>query len=110
MRVWDQVPPENLCDRHLLGEHREIHVIWSVLKRGEGGYSNHPEVKRWAGRKYFLYQRHQAVAREMKRRGFKHKSYLQPKGPSTTINGPPLPWDDQLAKLKAKGCECKIPS
>ncbi len=30
MRIWD-IPPKLLCRNHLLGEHRELHAIWSIL-------------------------------------------------------------------------------
>ena len=30
MRVWD-VSPKELCRAHLLGEHRELHAIWTIL-------------------------------------------------------------------------------
>lgn len=30
MRVWD-IPPNELCNRHLVGEHAEIHAVWSVI-------------------------------------------------------------------------------
>lgn len=48
MRIWD-IAPKFLCQKHLLGEHRELHAIWNILTiyRGQGGYSKHPETKRW---------------------------------------------------------------
>lgn len=30
MRIWD-IHPSLLCRKHLLGEHRELHAIWSIL-------------------------------------------------------------------------------
>ena len=36
MRIWD-LKPEILCDKHLLGEHRELHAIWSVLTLNKTG-------------------------------------------------------------------------
>ena len=36
MRIWD-VRPEELCRLHLFGEHRELHAIWAILTRDEGG-------------------------------------------------------------------------
>ncbi|MCC6502584.1 MAG: pyrimidine dimer DNA glycosylase [Deltaproteobacteria bacterium] len=75
MRVWD-IDQRLLCDRHLLGEHNEIHTIWSVITNNLKGYSNHPETKRWRGSLKALYLRHEATAKEMERRGFNHKSPL----------------------------------
>jgi Pyrimidine dimer DNA glycosylase len=43
MRIWDLDPP-SLCDRHLLGEHRELHAVWSVLTAGKRGHRDHPET------------------------------------------------------------------
>jgi hypothetical protein len=107
MRVWDQVPPENLCDRHLLGEHREIHSMWTSLTKRGAGYRSHPEVKRWQGHLPALKTRHNKLAREMRRRGMNHQSPLpfakSAKGSAKT----PAPWDDQKAKLAAKGCDCE---
>ena len=48
MRIWD-VSPKKLCRHHLLGEHRELHAIWSVLVNGKMGYARHPETLRWRG-------------------------------------------------------------
>ena len=78
MRVWD-LDPSALCDRHLLGEHRELHAIWSILTTGKRGYARHPETLRWRGRLAALYVRHEAEVAEMSRRGFRHASPLEPR-------------------------------
>ncbi len=78
MRIWD-IPPEKLCRKHLLGEHSELHGIWSILTKEKKGYSNHPEVKRWEGRLKALYSKHEEIVEEMKNRGYKHNSPLDPK-------------------------------
>jgi hypothetical protein len=75
VRIWD-IDPALLCDRHLLGEHRELHAIWSILTTGKRGYRNHPETVRWRGRLVALYARHEAQVREMGARGFRHASPL----------------------------------
>ena len=75
MRIWD-IPPAELCRQHLLGEHRELHAIWSILVNGKTGYRNHPEVKRWQGKRTALYRRHTALVEEMERRGYRHCSPL----------------------------------
>ena len=51
MHIWDS-PCARLSNQHLLGEHRELHGLWSVLQRLDAGeervgYANHPETKRW---------------------------------------------------------------
>jgi hypothetical protein len=75
VRIWD-LDPGALCDRHLLGEHRELHAIWTVLTTGRRGYAHHPETLRWRGRLAALYARHEAEVAEMTRRGFRHASPL----------------------------------
>ncbi len=77
MRIWD-VEPAFLCDQHLLGEHRELHAVWTILTEGKRGYSNHPETVRWRGRLAALYTRHAEEVEEMRRRGFRHMSPLDP--------------------------------
>jgi len=76
MRIWD-TPCNNLCRQHLLGEHRELHCIWTVIiQKRTGGYSNHPETNRWRKHLPALFARHAEQVREMKRRGWNHKSNL----------------------------------
>lgn len=75
MRIWD-LPPSLLCRRHLLGEHRELHAIWLVLLGKNHGYASHPETRRWVGKQAALYMRHEALVREMERRGYLHASPL----------------------------------
>lgn len=80
MRVWD-IDVSDLCRKHLLGEHRELHGLWNILTklRGTGGYSQHPETKRWVGKLKALYKRHEVLAIEMKKRGYNHQSPLDKK-------------------------------
>lgn len=77
MRVWD-IHPKYLCRKHLLGEHRELHGLWNILTKhqGRGGYSHHPETKRWVDKRAALYLRHEKLVTEMKRRGYQHHSPL----------------------------------
>lgn len=77
MRIWD-VSPRKLCRQHLLGEHRELHGLWNILTKhgNKGGYSQHPETKRWVGKAAALYDRHEALVKEMERRGYQHNSPL----------------------------------
>lgn len=75
MRVWD-VPPEELCRAHLLGEHRELHGLWNILTQDKKGYSKHPETLRWVGKQAALYNRHELLTEEMARRGYGHSTPL----------------------------------
>lgn len=75
MRIWD-LPPNKLCRQHLLGEHSELHALWSILTKGKKGFANHPETRRWKGKLRALHLRHQRLVREMKARGYRHNSPL----------------------------------
>ena len=109
MRIWD-LPPPVLCRRHLLGEHRELHALWSILTGGKTGYANHPETRRWRGRLAALYRRHEALVAEMERRGYRHATPLDPAlatgaAVQDTYVDPPA---RQRALLRAKGCDCAV--
>ncbi|MBN1873096.1 MAG: DUF1722 domain-containing protein [Anaerolineae bacterium] len=73
MRVWD-IHPGYLNRQSLLGEHRELHGIVSIIVNGKKGYANHPETLRWVGYDWALRQRHRLLACEMALRGFTDKS------------------------------------
>ena len=75
MRIWD-LEPKYLCQKHLIAEHRELHGIWNIITQDKIGYSRHPETKRWVGKLKALYQRHEQLVAEMKKRGYKHDSPL----------------------------------
>ncbi len=110
MRIWD-LEPSLLCGNHLLGEHRELHCIWTVLTQKKKGYSRHPETLRWRGRLKALYLRHAKLVSEMESRGYHHKSPLDRKratGSSVQdqfIDSP----SRQLELLAAKNCDCRVP-
>lgn len=102
MRIWD-IHPGYLNAQSLLGEHRELHGIVSILVNNKKGYSNHPETKRWVGYGWALYQRHQLLREEMMVRGYNERSPvvidgLKGKWPSTYIDSP----DIQFNLLKKK--------
>lgn len=107
MRIWD-LEPQELCDQHLLGEHRELHAIWSVLTNDKSGYARHPETLRWRGKLKALYGRHDKQVAEMLRRGFKHHSPLD----SSLATGDGIQTeiidsvDDQRERLRHRDCEC----
>lgn len=75
MRIWD-VDPGFLNDQSLLGEHRELHGIFSILIHGKKGYSRHPETLRWQGYLPALAVRHALLVAEMGLRNFRHHSPL----------------------------------
>lgn len=109
MRVWD-VSPKRLCRNHLLGEHRELHAIYSILSQKKKGYRNHPETKRWVGKLAALYSRHDALVNEMQRRGYVHASPLDKKHArgkkmqDEFVNTP----REQMMILREKPCACPL--
>ena len=76
MRVWD-VHPGYLNRQSLLGEHRELHGIASILSQDKKGYSRHPETKRWKGRGWAIRQRHRLLAAEMAFRGYHDRTLVR---------------------------------
>ena len=107
MRIWD-VPPQILCRQHLLGEHRELHALWTILSEDKQAYRRHPETIRWEGKLAALYLRHEALVDEMTRRGYAHKSPLDSSrgfGEREQHDFVDLP-DAQLEILRRKPCDC----
>jgi hypothetical protein len=76
MRIWD-IDPGFLNDRSLLGEHRELHGIVSIIRKKKTGYARHPETRRWKPHLRSLVVRHELLVEEMKLRGFKHRSPIR---------------------------------
>ncbi|HAU07646.1 MAG: pyrimidine dimer DNA glycosylase [Candidatus Yanofskybacteria bacterium RIFOXYD1_FULL_44_17] len=109
MRIWD-IHPKHLCRKHLLAEHRELHGLWNILTihDGKGGYSQHPETKRWVGKLKALYIRHESLVEEMINRKYSHRSPLNKKyskgkpGQEYLIDD----LDRQKVLLRDKPCEC----
>lgn len=105
MRIW-KVSPSELSNQRLLGEHRELHGMVTVLqkmRRGEkGGYQRHPEVLFYGGRLDALVRRHEQLAAEMRRRGFSHRSPLQvdpPPEPTGFLSFDPETIDSERGEL-----------
>ena len=102
MRIWD-VNPGYLNRQSLLGEHRELHGIVSIIRNNKKGYSKHPETLRWVGYGWALKQRHKLLVAEMNLRGYNDKSpvLLRSKPelwPENYIDSPAV----QLSILKRK--------
>jgi len=72
MRMW-MVDPELMCDRHLLGEHVELHMLVGCIKRGKSlkGYIENGLVELES-----IFRRHAELVIEMNDRGFKHDSHI----------------------------------
>jgi len=72
MRMW-MAPVQAMCRQHLLGEHLECHMFLGAIRKGTSltGY-----IDRDLFEPLSLQSRHDELASEMLRRGFKHKSPL----------------------------------
>ncbi|MDD3662376.1 MAG: pyrimidine dimer DNA glycosylase/endonuclease V [Candidatus Pacebacteria bacterium] len=109
MRIWD-IAPKNLCRKHLLAEHRELHGLWNILTihKGKGGYSRHPETLRWVGKTKALYLRHEALVKEFNKRGYKHHTPLDKKlAKGGEVNKNRInTLAEQKKILHDKNCEC----
>jgi len=102
MRIWD-IHPGYLNRQSLLGEHRELHGIVSIVVNEKKGYARHPETLRWAPFGWALRQRHRLLAAEMTLRGYTEKSPVlirkkKNEWPKTYIDLP----GKQFLLLKAK--------
>ncbi|KXS42932.1 MAG: hypothetical protein AWU59_1400 [Methanolobus sp. T82-4] len=72
MRMWD-VDPELLCRNHLLGEHLEMHMFVGAIRNNKpiAGYLDGGLVDLDR-----IVERHDKLAQEMQKRGYKHKSEI----------------------------------
>lgn len=70
MRMWG-VNPKKLCDKHLLGEHVEMHMFVGAIKKNKSlkGY-----IEKGLVELHNIRKRHDELARELIRRKFKHSS------------------------------------
>ena len=75
MRIWC-VPVCELDNNRLLGEHTELHGMFTIITQDRRGYRNHPQTKRFEDRVAQLVGRHEEQVAEMAVRGFQHRSPL----------------------------------
>ncbi|HEY1074635.1 MAG TPA: pyrimidine dimer DNA glycosylase/endonuclease V [Patescibacteria group bacterium] len=110
MRIWD-VTPRCLCRQHLLGEHRELHALWSIIQNHKTGYQSHPETKRWVGKLAALHKRHDDLVNEMLRRGYTHSSPLPKPPKDISVQTDFLQSEEeQYQILRTKNCPCPLDS
>lgn len=75
-RMWC-LPPPILCRNHFLGEHKELHQLAGSLRKGKlGAIIGHAERGQVETRLLFL--RHEELVQELSRRGYNHRSPLNP--------------------------------
>jgi len=112
MRIWD-VHPGYLARQQLLGEHRELHGLASILIHNKKGYSRHPETLRWVGCLPALAMRHRQLAYEMTLRGYQDRSPLPVEGkvawPEIWIDPPNRQFELLREKYSADGRSGRIP-
>jgi hypothetical protein len=112
MRIWD-IPPKQLCRKHLLAEHRELHGLWNILTKhnGRGGYSRHPETLRWVGKQKALYNRHEVLVKEFMNRQYQHHTPLDKRFATGSSKQQILinTLNEQKYLLQQKPCECLLP-
>ena len=72
MRMW-MVDPRRMCSQHLLGEHVELHMLVGSLRKGRSlaGFVANGLIEVHSVR-----ARHAQLVREMRRRGYQHRSPL----------------------------------
>ncbi|HEU4867088.1 MAG TPA: DUF1722 domain-containing protein [Actinomycetota bacterium] len=101
MRIWD-LSPGYLNRGSLLGEHRELHGLHSIIVNGKKGYANHPETLRWVGALGGLIERHNQLIEEMSLRGYVDRTPLapveEPDWPTVFVDPP----GDQIGILRRK--------
>lgn len=73
MRMW-MVNPKMMCRKHLLGEHLELHMFVGCIYKGIrlDGYLDKRILEPMS-----IKERHEELANEMLRRGYKHNSPLE---------------------------------
>jgi hypothetical protein len=106
MRIWD-IHPGYLNRQSLLGEHRELHAIVSIIVNHKKGYAHHPETLRWAQCGWALSIRHQLLAAEMALRGYTDRSPVALASnagiwPSTYVDAPGQQFNLLLGKYQDK--------
>jgi hypothetical protein len=78
------VDPSIMCRQHLLGEHAEIHMFIGTISREKSvkGY-----LEKGLLEIHSLYNRHDELVREMKRRSYRHDSAISKKWKHARILG-----------------------
>ena len=90
MRLW-LVPLEDLSDQHLLGQHKEIHMLFGCLDNPR--FKNHPQVRFYDDKRPWLSLYHDDIVTELKYRfNTNHRSPVPRYSFGSTIFFPPCEW------------------
>jgi len=84
-RINSGIPPAELCDKHLMAEHREIKRIPNCIKKGRYSMKGQPSkftlgtghVKFFYDKLAYLYKRYCELHLECKSRGFNVTDYRE---------------------------------
>ncbi len=97
------VDPTLLCRKHLLGEHVECHMFRGSLLKGTSlrGFLESGLLD-----SRLLARRHDQLAKEMRRRGYRHESPLPRDFDAKAVRGT-IDVDAALQELAARCDECK---
>lgn len=92
-----------MCDRHLLGEHVELHMLVGSLNRGKrlDGFTRKGLIEVDA-----IESRHEALVVEMSARGMNHKSPL-PTIEQHNTERVKVSVGESIRELKARCARCK---
>jgi hypothetical protein len=101
MRMW-MCEPKNLCKKHLLGEHFEIHKHRHNFVKGYSIEGRRGQIEPMSMKK-----RHDELAKEMVNRGYNHNSpYEQPDLSHYNLDGFEVDKDAALKDLHNRCSEC----
>lgn len=98
------VDPRIMCRNHLLGEHSKLHMVVGTIcrKHSVRGYLEQGPLEI-----HNLYNRHEKLVKEMKRRNYKHNSRIDPVWKSAKTES----YIDKvmnLKKLLSRNSKCRI--
>ncbi len=95
--------PRFMCRKHLLGEHGELHKFRHMFIKGHRIEGRRGQIEP-AAMKY----RHDELAREMVRRGYRHESpYEQPDLSGYDLAGFTVDRAESTKELFKRCCDCK---
>ena len=102
MRMW-MVNPKKLCQKHLLGEHSEIHKHRHNFVKGHSVEDRRGQIEPES-----MQSRHDELAEEMLSRGMNHKSpYEQPDLSKYNLQGFIVDKKESLQELQKRCPKCK---
>ncbi len=103
MRMW-MIDPRTLCQKHLLGEAGEIHKFRHNFVKGHSIEGRRGQIEPQS-----MKTRHDELAEEMLRRGYKHQSpYKQPDLSAYDLRGHGVDRERSLADLLARCPKCRL--